>query len=178
MRLDRGIPVLNHRAGLHDSIPGTNFDLIGLQERTLTALSLLPYRRAETYSEPPPKRLAFVFPVRGSEAEIVASFSVYATRRSLARPGWKSERRGSHSSSRVCAKTPRPHLCRCTHRVRVSAGLGRHWLVFSVNAGLGHNGRRVGLLSAVMWKRDHGLGWEKSGNLRMPPSLCSSVHRR
>lgn len=35
--------------------------------------------------------------------------------------------------------------------------------------------RRLGLLSAVMWKRHSGLGWKKSGNLRMLLSLSAAL---
>lgn len=52
--------------------------------------------------------------------------------------------------------------------------LGGMWHLSALGA------RRLGLLSAVMWKRQSGLGWERSGNVRKTLSsaaLCTgSTH--
>lgn len=87
IRLDKGIQILNHSAGLHSSILGTNFDLNRLHKITVALLSLLPYGRARSYTRASTERLGFYVPSQGSQAEKLASFSVCATQRSLAWPG-------------------------------------------------------------------------------------------
>ncbi|KAA8588982.1 hypothetical protein FQN60_010327 [Etheostoma spectabile] len=118
-----------------------------------------------------------------SQAEKLASFSVCARQCSLAWPG----RRSGGARARIpnmCENTAtRLALCRCTHLVRVYVDIGQHSPV-GIVLGLKHTGRVSSSSSRFAVGRDveaakrTRLGWEKSGNLRMPLSFCSSVHRQ